>query len=456
MRIQLRRFLLAMLLISTVSIPIVSIAQTEPAINIQKGPGKGQVNVKVLPQEAYIWVNGTPVAHRNSTLYLAPGEYTITIANYGYKSQVQKVTVAAGQSQKIEALLQPAGAPVNGPWGRVQIEGVAGKSPVFVNGTTPEFFVGHVDEMNNNFVTKQQLILPVGNFQLYVMGRGTTEPIWSGKVEVKPSERLIVYLEGNGNNRHARMVYKSWAQASKLKDVKRFDASTASATIAVAPVTGSLAADKTSIQCNQPAKLTWSTENAGKTTLMADNQTIGDTANGNLEVSPKQTTKYVLHTIGPGGEVTKEVTINVDPTVQTSLKASQPEIRFVKVGDTVKEQESTNLDWTASNADSVQIEPIGTVSGTNGSQSVKPVPAKSEAGPVDEMLTYKIVAKNVCGGSDTSTASVHLTGSIEPATVAEVEPPPELPHTASPLPLLALFGLASLGTGAFLKLRSRR
>ncbi len=453
MKTNLQRFLaLAVFLIASFSICLVSIAQTQMSeIDIQKGPGKGQVIVTVSPEEAYIFVNGVPVAHRSGTLYLAPGEYTVTVANYGYRSQTQKVTVTADQPQKIEALLQPAGPPVNGPWGRIQIEGVPVKSPVFVNGTTPEFFVGHVDEINNNFMTTQQLIMPVGQYQLYIMRRGSTQPIWSGKVEVKPSERLIVYLKGE----EARMVYKAWPEASKLKDLKRFEAGTASATIAVAAVTASLTTDKTSIHCNEPARLTWTSENAPHATLMADNQKLADTATGSLQVSPKQTTKYVLHAVGPGGEISKEVTINVDPTVQTSLKASPAEIRFMKVGDSVKEQGTANLAWSASNADSVQIEPIGTVSGNSGTQSVKPTPAKSDVGPVDEMLTYKIVAKNVCGGSDTSTASVHLTGAIEAPTVAQAAPPAKLPQTASPLPLFALLGLASLGAGAVLRVRRR-
>jgi LPXTG-motif cell wall-anchored protein len=469
MSIQVRRFLaFAMFLIVTAGISSVATAQTETTqsntakiegqtntsqIDISKGPGKGEVKVKVSPEEAYIWVNGVPVAHRNSTLYLAPGEYTITVANYGFKPQTQKVTVAPDQSQQIEALLKPAGHRVSGPWGRVQIEGVSGKSPVFVNGTTPEFFVGHVDEMNNDIMTTEQLILPVGKFQLYVMNRGTNQPIWSGTVEVKPSERLIVYLEGE-TEKQARMVYKGWPEASKIKDLQRFEAGTASATIAVAPVSASLTTDRSNIKCNEPARLTWSAENAPQATLTADNQTIGHGASGKLQVSPKQTTKYQLRAVGPGGDVTKEVTITVDPTVQTSLSASPQEVRFVKVGDTLKEQGSANLAWKASNADSVQIESVGTLSGNSGAKSVKPVPTKSGAGPVDEMLTYRIVAKNVCGGSDSSTASVHVTGSIEAPVVAEATPP-QLPQTASPLPLLALLGLASLGAGAVVRMRRR-
>jgi len=109
------------------------------------------------------------------------------------------------------------------------------------------------------------------------------------------------------------------------------------------------------------------------------------------------------------------------------------------------------LNWTASNADSVHIDPIGPVTGTSGSQDIQATPTSNNEGPVDETQTYKITATNVCGGSDTTTASVHVTGSIEPAQVAQAEPEPTLPATASPLPLLALLGLLSVGAAGVLR-----
>jgi OmpA family protein len=52
-------------------------------------------------------------------------------------------------------------------------------------------------------------------------------------------------------------------------------------------------------------------------------------------------------------------------------------------------------------------------------QTVKPAPKQDQNGPVDEVQTYQLTAKNECGGSGTQTASVHIVGSIEPI--------PELP-----------------------------
>ena len=44
----------------------------------------------------------------------------------------------------------------------------------------------------------------------------------------------------------------------------------------------------------------------------------------------------------------------------------------------------------------------------------RPNPKKTDLGPVDETNTYTLNATNVCGGSTTQTAAVHITGSIEP------------------------------------------
>ncbi|HEY6272582.1 MAG TPA: PEGA domain-containing protein [Terriglobales bacterium] len=414
---------------------------------------KGQVYVSVHPQEAYIWVDGKPVSHRSSKLDLAPGEHTITVANYGFEPMSQKVTVAAGSHQRIDAQLKPAGGPVSGPWGRIQIEGVPGDALVFVNGTTPGFFVGHADEMNNNIFNMQRLILPTGKHQLFIVRRSTDQPIWSGPVDVQEDRRLIVYVKGQDK---AKLVYKKWDEGKKLASLRRFDTGIASATIVVAPVTAHLAADTPNIRCDQTGKLTWSSANAAQTVIMANNQKVAAAPAGTVEVDPKATTNYQLRAAGPGGVVTQDATMHVDNTVKTSLTISQPELHFVKVGDQIKQQDTANLVWSASNADSVSIDRIGSVSGANGTQTVQATPSNTNEGEVNETQVYKITAKNDCGGSDTSMVAVHLTGSIEPAVVAEAPPPPELPHTATPLPLLALFGLASLGTGAFLRMRSKR
>ena len=453
MKCELRNVLTAMILLVVGA--TLCIGQEAEGTKQAAGSAKqhGKVYVSVLPEEAYIFVDGLPVRHRSGTVTLSEGEHTIGIYNYGFEPQIQKVKIVAGHNPEITAHLKASGKPVSGPWGRIQIEGVPGNALVFLNGTTPEFFVGHADEMNNDFIAVQELIVPVGTHQLNIVRRKTNKPIFAGPVEVKENKRLIVYVKGEGKN--PKLVYKDWSHGAKTKDLKRFEAGTASATIAVAPVTGKLAADRTDVKCNEPVKLTWVSDGAGLTTVKTGDQTVGNAPAGELTVQPKQTTKYEFRAAGPGGIVTQDTTVNVDPTVRVSLVPSSTDVRFVKVGDQVQEAGTADLKWTAENADSVTLDPIGAVQGTSGSEAIKADPKQTTIGPVDETQTYKLTATNVCGGSDSKTVAVHVTGSIEGAQVAEAQPPPTLPQTASPLPLLSLLGLAALGVGNMLRRRGR-
>jgi PEGA domain-containing protein len=412
---------------------------------------EGKIRVNVTPEEAYIFVDGQPFVHRSNTLTLSTGDHTIGVYNYGYVPQVQKVYIEKGSNPAINARLTRVPETVSGPWGRIQIEGVHGDTLVFLNGTAPEFFVGHADEFNNHILNRQQLIVPVGTHQLYLMDHKTGKMLWSGPLEVKANERLLLYANRGQNG---ETVYKHWSDGMKTASLKRFEAGTATATVAVAPIAGKLLVDRQEIKCGEPVKLTWSSADGANTTVMANNAVLANTPTGELAVTPKQTTTYEFRTAGPGGTATSSATVRVDNTIQTSLTPDAKELRFVKVGDKIVEQGSTTLNWTASNADAVHIEPIGLVTGTSGSETVTAVPAKTEEGTVDEMKTFKITATNGCGGSDTSIASVHVTGSIEPEQVAEMKEP-ELPQTASPFPLLALFGLASLGSGLIVRLIRR-
>lgn len=412
----------------------------------------GSVRVNVTPEEAYIFVDGQALIHRSNTLALTPGEHTIAVYNYGYVPQRFTVYIEKGTNPAINARLQRVEGMVSGPWGRIQIEGVHGDSLVFLNGTTPEFFVAHADEANHDILAKQQIIAPVGSHDLYIMNHRTHDMIWSGPVMVKENQRLILYTDHGAKG---EIVYKDWPEGPGIASLKRFEAGTATATIAIPPVTGKFTADREQIKCAEPVKLTWTTTEAAKTTVMAGDKVLGDTLNGELTLQPKETTTYKFHTSGPGGVVNSATTVKVDNTVKTSLTPTVPAIRYVKVGDKVMEQEVAKLNWTALNADAVHLEPIGLVTGASGTETVLALPKQTMLGPVDETLTYKLTATNVCGGTDSSIAQIHLTGAIEAEQVAEVKPP-ELPQNASPLPLLALLGAASLATGAWARMRKGR
>lgn len=403
------------------------------------------IRVNVSPEEAYIFVDGYPIVHRSNTLNILPGEHTVGVYNYGYTPQVKNVFIEKDSSQSLNARLKPVDAMVKGPWGRIQIEGVNGDSLVMLNGTSPEFFVGHVDEMNNDIWMKQMLVAPVGKQQLFIVNPKTNKPIWSGPVEVKENRRVILYMKHG----QPKMVYKSWKDGAKIAELKRFEAGTATATIAVAPVLAKFEADKTNVNCGDPVHLKWTSNDAVHTKVVADDQVLSEQLNGDLAVQPTKTTTYQFSSVGPGGTVTGKQVVNVNNEVKTSLQPSANEIRFVKVGDKITEQETAKLNWTAENADAVHLEPVGVVNGNSGTETVTASTEQQTDGPVNESRTFRLTATNPCGGSNTSEATIHVVGSIEPEQVAEALPP-ELPQTASPLPLLALTGALLLGVGVAL------
>lgn len=398
-----------------------------------------KVRVNVTPSEAYIFIDGQPFTHRSHTLRMAPGEYTIGVYNYGFVPQVQKVTLKPGDNPEINARLEPVPGTVTGPWGRIQIEGnVNDKAAVFLNGTGPEYFVGHIDEMNNSVLAKQRLVVPVGTYDLILVNPKETTPFFTGKVEVRENERVIVDVASHENTRE----YKPWGRGATHPPFKRFEAGTRTADIAVAPVTANIALDKTQINCGEKVRLTWNSSEAPHIFITANGKPLTESPlTGEQRLQPLETTKYELRAVGPGGIVTSSTTVDVNTAVKVSLTATPADVSFRKVGDKVVEQGSANLMWNVSNADNVSIEPLGAVTGPTGSHELTLVPEQIALGPVDENRTYTIKATNICGGSDTQTAMVHLTGAIEPEIVAQ------LPQTASPLPLLGLLGFGSVLTG---------
>lgn len=405
------------------------------------------VKVNILtPEEAYVFVDGKPTIHRTNTLTLTAGEHTIGIYNYGFVPQVNKVWLKEGENPEIEVRLKPVPGMISGPWGRIQIEGIHNGAAVFLNEKLPEFFVGHADEMNHNIMAAQQLVVPPGTHQVFVVDPKDNKELWSGPVKVLENQRVIVDIK-NGSQ-----IYKPWPEGPKAGELKRFEAGTATASIAVPAVTGKFTADRTQVNCGDPVRLTWAAHEAAYTTITADHQPLGAVPlSGEQTVYPKQNTSYEFRTSGPGGTVTSTVMVNVKDAVRTSLKAFPTEIRYRRVGDKVLEQGASTLRWTAENATSVTLEPIGQVHGTSGETMVKATPKATGDGPVDETQTYRITATNACGGTDTSTVAVRVTGAVEPEQVAVAEPPEKMPETASPVPLIGLLGLGSLAAGLLLR-----
>ena len=367
-----------------------------------------KLKVSVFPDEAYLFVDGNAIGPGNRSIKLPVGSHNVIVANYGFKFFQQDVALDSSKPTVLKVSLEPLGSDVHGPWGRIQIElghlslGDAGDHAVLLNGKTANYFVGHVDEFNNNIIWHQELVVPPGNHLVTVTRRG--KEVWSGTVAVAANKRVIVDIS-NGKQK-----IKDWPEGSKIQALGRFKSGMASTTLAVAPVSSEISANPSRIDCSQPSQLKW----ASAETIDADIRGMSPVpVSGEKTVSPRQTTSYDFTATGPGGVTKSSTTLDVNPVVQSSLSASPVDLRYRRIGDRVKESGSTTLNWSSSNADAASLTPVGTVE-TSGSKTLPITPTQTSDGPVDETFNYALTATNVCGGSETKTAAVHLTGSIEP------------------------------------------
>jgi len=209
-----------------------------------------------------------------------------------------------------------------------------------------------------------------------------------------------------------KQITKPWSRGSLQlgATVPRFHAGIASATVVVAPVAGTVAANPAKIDCNQKTLLAWT---SGET-IDADMSGMSPVpTTGERTISPVQTTAYELTATGPGGVTKPSTTVEVNPVVQSTLNASPAVVSYRRIGDKVMEQGSTTLSWSASNANAATFDTFGSVD-ASGTKSITLGPTQTANGPVDEEFKYTLTATNVCGGSDTKTVTVHLKGSVEP------------------------------------------
>jgi len=388
----------------------------------------GKLKIKVTPKQAYVFVDGNAIREGNQSIPLSPGKHTVVVVNYGYKISTQDVTIEAGKSTPLEVKLDSYGGTVSGPFGDVELKGDE-RAAVLSNGTTPGYFVGHVDEMNFDWIWHQNLLLPPGTHHLTVTHHG--KDVWSGDVTVVANKKVIVDL-AKGTQKTVE-----WTRGEKLKDVPRFKVGIASAQIAVAPVAGSFSSSTANINCGQSSTLTWQTTE----TVDANISGIGTVQpSGSQSVSPHATTTYDFTSAGPGGTIKGSSTVNVNTKVDASLSANPSEVHYRKIGDKVITQDSSTVTWTTSNADSVTVD--GQKVEMNGNETVKAEPADSSQVPdggqprtIDETKNFTLNATNVCGGSATQTAGMHITGSIEPipaVTLQSVFYPTDYPDKKHP------------------------
>ncbi len=391
----------------------------------------GKLKVKVTPKQAYVFVDGQAIRDGSQSISLAPGKHTVVVVNYGYKMESRDVNIDAGKSTPLEVTLTAYGNPVSGPYGAIIFEGDP-RAAVLSNGTKPDYFVGHVDEFNHDWWWHQNLLMPPGTHHLTVTHKGMT--IFDGDVNVVANKKTVVYLNKKGNEQQKTV---DWSRGEKLKEVPRFKAGVASATVAVAPVAGNFSVSAANINCGQTSTLNWQSTDTVDTNISG----IGTVQpSGNQTVEPHATTTYDFTSMGPGGTVKGNGTVNVNTTVQASISANPTELHYRKIGEKVLTQDSSTLTWNTSNASTMTLD--GQAVQPSGSQTVKPDPSNSEQVPegqpartIDESKTYTLAASNVCGGNSQQTASLHITGTVEPiptVTLQSIFYPTDYPDKKNP------------------------
>src|SRR6266481_5250993 len=144
-------------------------------------PKPGKLKVSVSRPEPYTFVDEKAIGPGSQSIPLPEGKHSVTVANYGFKSFRQDVSITSGETTSVAANLEPDGSVVSGPWGRIQFEVgtmTRGDYAVLLNGKKPEYFVGHVDEFNHNIWWKQELIVPARTHEVTVTTNG--QVVWSG------------------------------------------------------------------------------------------------------------------------------------------------------------------------------------------------------------------------------------------------------------------------------------
>ena len=383
----------------------------------------GYLKIHVSPKQAYVFVDGKAIRDGGQTIKLPAGSHEVSVRNYGYMPYTEVVRIDPRDTTEVPVTLQRSGGEVSGPFGYIEFKGDP-RAAVFLNGTTPDYFVGHVDEFDWNWIWHQRLLVKPGTYQVMVTREGNT--IWSSPVQVNAGKRVIVDLNKNG-----AMKTKNWPLGNTLGPLPRFEAGIASAEVPIAPATGQLTAQSTQLNCGQPDQLKWSSADAVAVSIT----NLGEVStSGSRQIDPKKTTTYELAATGPGGKFTQTATVDVNVQPTATLALNQPQVHYHKIGDKVVQDDTATLSWTTSNANRVSISPLGS-EGVSGSQTISAQPKQTAPGAVNEMVDYTLSASNACGGSTTQTAALHVVGSIDPAppvTLASVFYPTNYPTSTHP------------------------
>ena len=110
--------------------------------------------------------------------------------------------------------------PVAGPFADIAFKGDP-RAAVLRNGSTPGYFVGHVDEFDWNWIRHQRLLVKPGTYHVIVTREGNT--IWSGPVTARAGQQVTVDLDRNG-----AITTKDWKAGLQMAPQPRFHAGVAS------------------------------------------------------------------------------------------------------------------------------------------------------------------------------------------------------------------------------------
>ncbi|MGB0082480.1 MAG: OmpA family protein [Terracidiphilus sp.] len=361
-----------------------------------------KLKVHAQPKQAYLFVDGKAIRAGSHAIDLTPGDHTLSVRNYGYTADTQKVQLNSGNETKLNVDLHPYGDKVSGPFADLEFKGDR-QAAVLLNGATPAYFVGRAGEFDWDWLWHRRLLVQPGNYHVTVIREGNT--IWTGNITASAGRKVIIHLNDNG-----REVDKNFAAGEILGPQPRFHAGILSRIVPVAPVTAELAANSENIGCGTGDTLKWRSSDAVNTSITELGSVPSD---GDRIVKPTRDMTYVLKAIGPGGEVTKTVTVDINKEPTATLALSEPVIHYHKIGDKVVEQESATLHWSVSNAAWATINPFGKEA-LDGSQTIMADPKREQVGPVDQALTYTLTASNPCGGAVTKTATLRVEGSVDP------------------------------------------
>ena len=161
---------------------------------------------------------------------------------------------------------------------------------------------------------------------------------------------------------------------------------------------------------------------------------------GSQTVSPHATTTYDFSATGPGGTVNGTGTVNVNTKSMPASPPIQPNCTTARSAKKYSRRIPPRSPGRPRNADNVTLD--NNKVDPSGSQTVKPEPADTSQVPegqpartIDENKSYTLNATNVCGGSATQTASLHITGTVEPiptVTLQSVFYPTDYPDKKHP------------------------